>query len=73
MHFLITRTGNGDKLVDYSESFLGLRSQMNQAQAMANGEIMILFSEDKIRDTYLCDDFGIPIEEEGFLIRMEDL
>lgn len=73
MHFLITRTGNGDKLVDYSESFLGLRSQINQAQAMANGEIMILFSEDKIRDTYLCDDFGIPIEEEGFLIRMEDL
>lgn len=73
MHFLITRTGNGDKLVDYSENFMHLRSQMNQDQAVANGHIMILFSDEKILDTYLCDDYGLPVEEDGFLIRMEDL
>lgn len=73
MHFLITRTENGDKLVDYSENFMHLRSQMNQDQAVANGRIMILFSDDKVRDTYLCDDYGLPVEDEGYLVRMEDL
>lgn len=74
MHYLIYTNHHGSKLVDFGDEVLQMRSRMLEMQEteQPGGQASIL-NEKMIRDTYLCDDYGIPIKDDGWLIRLDDL
>ena len=73
MHFLIANTPMGEKLLDFGDEIMRLKSQMMDYMSANRGQHSVILNESMARDTYLCDDFGIPIQDEGYLVRLDDL
>lgn len=74
MHYLVFSNPHGSKLIDFGDEVLRLRSMMLEMQQVEQprGRYAIL-NETMVRGTYLCDDFGIPVKDDDWLIRLDDL
>lgn len=73
MYFLIATSHQGHKLVDFGDEVLRLRDSMNAFMAQNIGQQPAIFNEKMVRDTFLCDEYGVPMQDDGFLIRLDDL
>lgn len=73
MHFLIAISHQGHQLVDFGDEVMRLKSAMNDFMNANVGQQPAIMSEKMVRDTFLCDEYGIPIKDDGYLIRLDDL
>lgn len=74
MHFLIATTQQGFKLVDFGDEIMRLKTAALNYMNEHIGHQPAIYNEKMTRDTFLCDDYGVPVrEEDGFLIRLDDL
>jgi hypothetical protein len=73
MHYLIATTDQGNKLVDYGDEVMRLKEAMLSFLNENLGANSVIMNERMVRDTFLCDEYGIPIKDDGFLIRLDDL
>ena len=73
MHFLIATTSNGCKLLDFGDEVLKLKNAMLEFLNSKPGAHSAIMNERMVKDTFLCDEYGVPIKEDGFLIRLEGI
>lgn len=73
MHFLISQEHFTHKLVDYSDEIAALQQALMREKAEKVGVTPVILSQRVVRDTYLCNDFGVPVEDNGSLIKLDDL
>lgn len=73
MHFLIATSPQGHKLVDFGDEVMRLKTSMNAYMETHIGHQPAIFNEKMVRDAFLCDEYGIPVADDGFLIRLDDL
>ncbi len=73
MHFLIAANHQGHKLIDFGDEILRLKSAMLEFKNENIGSQPAILNEKMTRDTFLCDEYGIPVSDDGFLIKLDDL
>lgn len=73
MHFLIASSHMGYKLIDFGDEVLRLKNAMLEFMNNNVGQQPVIMNEKMTRDTFLCDEYGIPIKDDGFLIKLDDL
>lgn len=73
MHFLVDAGQQGHKLIDYGEEVLRLKQAMLDFLNRNVGSHPMILNEQMAQDVYLCDDYGIPVADDGFLIKLDDL
>jgi len=73
MHFLINQTPSGHKLIDYGDDMSVLHAAMSKERGKSANITPTILNQRVVRETYLCDEYGRPIEEDSFLIALDDL
>lgn len=73
MHFLISVSHQGHKLIDYGDEIMRLKSAMMDFKSANVGSQPVIMNERMARETFLCDEYGVPVADDGFLIKLDDL
>ena len=73
MHFLINQTPTGHKLIDFGDDMSALHTALSKERGRSADVIPTILNQRIVRETYLCDEYGRPIEEEGSLLMLDDL
>lgn len=73
MHFLIAVSHQGHKLIDFGDEVLRLKNAMLDFTNHNVGQQPVILNEKMTRETFLCDEYGIPVKDDGFLIKLDDL
>lgn len=74
MHFLITQNQHDHRLLHYSDHILDLQEKLLESKERQADRTPVILSSKMVREIYLCDDFGVPVQdEEGMLIKLDDL
>lgn len=73
MFYLINQLQSNHMLLDYGPEIFPLQQTMIQEKEKRAGLTPVILNQRVVRETYLCNDFGIPIVDDGSLIRLDDL
>lgn len=73
MFYLINQSQSDHKLLDYGAELFPLQQTMTQEKEKQAGLTPVIMNQRVVRETYLCNDFGVPIEDDGSLIKLDDL
>lgn len=79
MHYLIIQAQEGCQLVDFSDRFVDVAEELRRIRSRFESKrqlqhrVVAVYSQDIINKVFLCDEFGIPTQRDGYLVKLEDI
>jgi len=79
MHYLIIQAQEGCQLVDFSDRFIDVAAELRrirgrlEAKRQLRHQVVAVYSQDVINKVFLCDEFGIPAQRDGYLVKLDDI